>query len=60
MRLLYWLSWALSAPFYALSWALFGPAWLFSTIGDLIHDNTTHRAWCVLHRRKCDKIFNRA
>lgn len=60
MKLLYWLSWIPTAPFFALSWVFYGIAWLLTFIGNTIHDQTTWRAWRVLHRRECDKIFGRS
>lgn len=57
MKLLYWLSYIPTAPFFALSWLAYGLAWLLDFIGGTIHDQTTYRAWCVLHKRECAKIF---
>lgn len=53
MKLLYYASYVLSAPFYSMSWILYGTSWLFQFVGDAIHDQTTYRAWRVLHIRAC-------
>ena len=53
MKILYYLSYVPTAPFYALAWMLYGMAWALQWIGDTIHDLTTYRAWLVLHRRAC-------
>ncbi len=55
MKALYYLSYVLSAPFWALSWVCFGVAFGLCAIGGFLHDLTTYRAWLVLHRRECAK-----
>jgi hypothetical protein len=57
MKTLYYLSFALSFPFQAIAGLAFVVAWLAEMIASFIHDQTTYRAWCVLHKRECDKMF---
>jgi hypothetical protein len=56
MRLLYYLSYIPTAPFYAAGWVLYGAACGITYIGNVVHDQTTYRAWLVLHRRNCEKL----
>lgn len=56
MRLLYWLSYMLTAPFWAIAWVLCGASFALGYIGDVIHDATTYRAWLVLHQLKCERL----
>ncbi len=57
MRVLYWLSFIPTAPFFALSWVAYGLAYLLNFIGEAIHDQTTYRAWRVLHFRACKQVW---
>ena len=57
MKFLYCASYILTAPFWALGWLFYWPAIFFISIGDLIHDQTTYRAWLVLHKRKCKELY---
>ncbi len=59
MKVLYWLSWIPVVPFLALSGVFLGIALLFDFIGNYLHDQTTYRAWSVLHKRECDKMFSK-
>ena len=52
MKLLYYASYVLSAPFFALSWVLYGMSYGISWVGNIIHDYTTYKAWLVLQRRE--------
>lgn len=54
MRMLYYVSYVLSAPFFLVAWIAYGVAYCFSLIGDVIFDATTGRIWSLLHRRECD------
>lgn len=56
MRLLYWLSYIPTAPFWALSWMLYGASYALRWAGNTLHDATTYRAWLVLHRRECERL----
>ena len=56
MRLLYYLSYIPTAPFWAVGWMLYGASWALTHIGNVIHDATTYRAWLVLHRRECERL----
>ncbi len=51
MKLLYYSTYILTAPFYAVSWVFYAAAWSFNVIGDALHDATTYK----LHRRQCGK-----
>jgi hypothetical protein len=55
MKLLYYSSYILTAPFYAVSWCFYAAAWSFNFLGDALHDATTYKAWLVLHHRECGK-----
>jgi hypothetical protein len=55
MKMLYYASYVLSAPFYAVAWVFYWAAYCVSWIADAIFDATTCRAWTVLHRRACSK-----
>lgn len=60
MKTLYYLSFVLSAPFYAVAWALYGISAAFDWVGATIHDKTTYRVWRVLHARWCaENLKNR-
>lgn len=56
MKLLYWLSYIPTAPLYALSWVLYAASRVLCWTGDVIHDQTTYRAWSVLHARNCAEL----
>lgn len=56
MRLIYWLSYIPTAPFWAVGWVLYGASYALTYIGNTIHDATTYRAWLVLHRRECERL----
>ena len=56
MRLLYWLSYVPTAPFWAAGWVLYGVSYALTHIGNVLHDATTYRAWLVLHRRECERL----
>ena len=56
IRLLYWLSYIPTAPFYAVSWVAFWIAQSFNWVGDWIHSHSTYKLWLVLHQRKCDQL----
>lgn len=53
MKILYYLSYILSAPFWALAWVFYGLSIGLDYVGGTIHDKTTYRAWLVLHQRDC-------
>ena len=55
MKMLYYSSYVLSAPFYAVAWVFYWLSYPLSWIGDTIFDATTVKAWTVLHRRACSK-----
>ncbi len=59
MKLLYWISFIPLWPFYVVGILCAGLAFLCEMAAGLIHDETTYRIWLVLHKRECDKIFNR-
>ena len=54
MKLLFYLSYVLTAPFYALSFVLVLLGRAACWMGDVIHEGTTYRAWRVLHRRRVE------
>lgn len=55
MKLLYYASYLLTAPFWALGWLFYGLSFVFDWIGSFIHDQTTYWIWLVIHNRnlKC-------
>ena len=55
MKLLYYVSYVLSAPFYSVAWVCYWAAYCFSWFGDVIFDATTGKVWMVMHRRACSK-----
>jgi hypothetical protein len=56
MKTLYYLSYILTAPFWATAWVLYAASWCFSTLGDYIHDATTYKAWLVMQKRECERL----
>lgn len=56
MKLLYYASYILTAPFWALGWLLYGLSFAFDWIGGFIHDKTTYQIWLVLHRRNISRL----
>lgn len=59
MKLLYWLSYIPTAPFWAVSWILFGMAFCICYVGNFIHDKTTSPLWRKIHLAECKKNFPR-
>lgn len=50
------LSYVLWMPFQIIAATLFGIGWVVESVAGFIHDQTTYRAWLVLHRRECARL----
>lgn len=59
MSAIYYLTFVLWVPLQMVAYALYGLSCGLEFIAGFIHDQTTYRAWSVLHARECDKIFKK-
>jgi len=55
VKLLYYVSYVLSAPFYLVSWIFYGLTFISEWVGDMIFDNTTNKLWLIMFRRALKK-----
>lgn len=55
VKLAYYFSYALSAPFYLASWTLYIPSYILSFVGDYIHDATTYKLWLKIYKDSLKK-----